>query len=126
MDRGKILLHDLVGGRLQSHALVLYESADGAPHGEPDEILARARCRNGTRLIRSVGPRADDGGVADSVPALGRDATGRGTGRNVVTAVESNDTDRAVLVHVSPFQGGDGLGRGRGGALEARGGRAGG
>src|ERR1017187_4425321 len=122
MDRGEILLHDLVGGLLQAHALVLHEGADGARHGKPDEILACAGCRDSTRMIRSVGSSADDGGIANSVPALGRDAAGGGTGRDVATAVERDDADRAVLVRVRPFRCSDGLGRRRGGPPSGRGG----
>src|ERR1039458_8641908 len=112
MDRGEIILHDLVGGLLQAHALVLHEGADGARHGKPDEILACAGCRDSTRMIRSVGSSADDGGIANSVPALGRDAAGGGTGRDVAA--------RAVLVRVRPFRCSDGLGRRRGRTLGAR------
>ncbi len=72
VEPGELLLHDLVGGCLQGHALVLHESADGAGYGEADKVLTDSGGRDRTGLVRCVGSGTDDRRIPDTVPALGR------------------------------------------------------
>ena len=91
VNLGELFLYDLVGGCLHGHALVLHESADGAGYSEPDKVFADSGGRDSTGLIRCIGSRPNDRGVADSVPALGRGTSGGGSSGDVALAIQRYD-----------------------------------
>ena len=65
-----------------------------------DEVLADSGGRDGAGFVGGVSSGADDGRVSDTVPALGGDASGGGSGSDVALAVEGDDAYGAVVVRV--------------------------
>ena len=100
--------------------LVLDEGADGAGHGEADEVLAGAGGGDAAGVVGGVGAGADDGRVADAAKAFAGEAAGGGAGGDVAGSITNDDAGGSPLVGVGSFKLRDGLGGRWGCACGAR------